>query len=81
MTEDNQIDDLFDWVDDHLCDGNFLEVDKLLLFAYPEQLTNVMIVAVMSITFAAKDKLIFREQWLINAERALRERGYVGEVL
>ena len=59
---DVAIDKLFDYVDDLLLKGEFTEVDAFLQIVDVEELSKELAVAVLSITFTAKEKLEAREE-------------------
>ena len=66
---DNQIDEIFDKVDDLFLDGKFAEVDAMLPDVDPAALDECLTVAWLTITMAAKDKLRNRAS-LVDRVRA-----------
>lgn len=64
---DKAIDILFEYVDDLLLAGEFAEVDEFLQAARMSELSKTLIVATLSITLAAKDKLHSREGFYYQA--------------
>ena len=69
---DAALDILFDHIDDMFLAGKFKECDKVLPTIDLERLNTSLLVGLMMITFAAKDKLTYREQMLINIEDRLK---------
>ncbi len=75
-TTDSMIDDLYDYIDDRLRKGKFDHVSGYLngLMKAMEALDTDWIIAVLTITHAAKDKLYIRAEFLKRAEEVLKQR-------
>ena len=70
-TTDDAVYKLFTRVDDQLLDGDFAQVDDLILTVDLEQLDTTRIVALLSITAAARHKLIHRADFVTRVEQRL----------
>lgn len=64
---DDRIDVIYSRVDDDLCAGRFGEVDSDLLALEVEKMTTVEVLAYLSITKAAEDKLPNRARFATRA--------------
>jgi len=73
MSIDDQIDEIFDKVDDLFLAGKFAEADALLPGVDPAALDASLIVAWLTITMAARDKLKNRGD-LVKRARAHFEK-------
>lgn len=81
---DEAIDLLFDRVDDLLLEGRMDEVDRLLEQVKLERLNEDLLVAFLTITAAAWDKLPAREKYREKMRRLMVERkgeAYTAELL
>ena len=56
------LDVLFDHIDDMLCDGEFQRCDEVIQHIDLERLNTSLLVGVLSITLAAREKLNHRRQ-------------------
>lgn len=69
---DRAIDMLFNFVDDLLIDWEFEAVDAFIQRTNVEELSKEMAVALLSITLAAKEKLLYREELYYQIKKELK---------
>ena len=72
---DKAIDTIFEKFDAYLCQGKFDKIDRTLREADVDSLSAQLIVSLLSITLAAKNKLPARAGLFARAEASLIARG------
>lgn len=70
---DEAVDLVFSTFDELLCNGKFVECDHVISSLKPEILDDNCIVAILTVTWAAKEKLATRAGFVERAEKHLRE--------
>ncbi len=72
---DAALDLLFDYFDELLLAGSFAEVATLLDQIEPSNLATPLLLAILTVTLPARDKLVARRAWFAKVERTLGDRG------
>jgi hypothetical protein len=69
---DQAIDRVFDEIDELLLAGDFATVDEILLETDLARLNSALLVGFLTITLAAKKRLLAREDFVTRIEQRLR---------
>lgn len=72
---DAAIDEIFDRVNEMLCDGKYQEVDDLLASATCDGYSVDLLLALLTITHAAKQYLPHRHLFFARVEQSILDRG------
>lgn len=73
-SEDEAADLMLDALEWHLRNGEFDDVDAVLVELEPARLGTAVLLVVLTITWHGRDDLLERDGFVLRAERALRER-------
>lgn len=73
--EDAAIDYIFNEVDERMLEGDFDSCDRILNAANPNDFTTVNVLAFLTITLCAREKLPSREGYFNRALEVLQTRG------
>lgn len=71
---DAALDHLFEWVDDELQAGMFQTVDDLLFAVQPDRCGTTLLLGILTITGAAREKLPSRARFYESVSNVLHQR-------
>jgi hypothetical protein len=71
----DQLDLMVDLLDDHLLAGDFSKVDEEFRTCEIKYLHATVLLAMLTISHVAKDKLSYYEEFYMNVEDELMDRG------